>query len=589
MARLSLSALSVLVVAAALGCSGEGAHLKPVVPDALPTFVEMGRAAGFTAPQGGRNDATNCLFSKKNLMPSFPGIKETGVAEGLRFNQCAPERLTSGAGAVDVNADGLDDIVFTRINARPILYLNESKPGKPAFVDATTGSGFDLINGATNGVAIADVDNDGDPDVALSGMATKQLYLMINDGTGKFTEEAAARGVAMIDGQPHAGMGISFGDYDLDGWVDMHTNEWQSSIVAKVGTPSHSRLFHNLGARGKPGQFEDVTEAAGTRVDSIVDSTYTFSSMFTDFDGDRYPDLAVIADFNTTKLFWNKGDGTFDNTTYQSRLGGEENGMGLAVGFRGSDQKPALFISSIKSKSDCADDNGVEGTGNRMYVYAGNRAFDDVTDFAGVRDGGWGWGASYIDATNSGSTDLVQASGVDEPWTQPSGCHAKDPVVYWRNDGSDNYDEVASRVGITGTKPTKAVVVFDADADGRSDLLVTRDADTPLFFHNTTPNVGYRLDLRVKGTTSNRDALGAIVSITETTGGPVKKYLVGTTGSFLAHDSSLLRIGLGGETEPVKTVEVYFPASDRRVTLSDVARDSVIDVVEPDGSTGAGS
>ena len=584
-ARLSALALCVLAPAAALGCSGGDSHaVKAVVPDALPTFVEMAASAGFTDAQGPRNDVANCLFSKSKLAPLFPQIKEAGVASGLRFNQCAPERLSSGAAAVDVDNDGLDDIVFTRINGSPKLYRNESTPGEPRFVDATAGSGFDTIKGATNGVAFADVDNDGDQDVAISTLGGPTFHLMINDGTGHFTDDAAARGVAMNDGQPHAGMGISFGDYDLDGWVDMHTNEWQSSIVAKIGVPSHSKLFRNLGAKGKPGVFEDVTEAAGARVDSVVDTTWTFSSAFADFDGDRWPDLAVVSDFNTTKFFWNNGDGAFSNTTYDSNLGGEENGMGLAVGFHGAEQRPTLFISSIKSYSDCSDDNDVIGTGNRLYSMGKDRLFDDITDAAGVRDGGWGWGASFIDATNSGSTDLVQAAGVDEPWSQPSGCHAKDPIVYWHNDGTDKYDEVASKVGVVETKPTKAVVVFDADGDGRNDLFVTRDANTPLFFHNTTPVVGHRLDLRVRGTKSSRDALGAIVSVTETAGGPVKKYFVGTTGTFLAQDSNLLRIGLGGAAEPVSKVEVYFPATDQTVVLTDVKRDSAVEVVEPDGA-----
>ena len=592
MARLSVLALCVLAPAAALGCSGGGSNaVKVVVPDALPTFVEMGTAAGFIDSQGPRNDQSDCLFSKSNLAAGFPDLKEAGVASGLRFNQCAPERLSSGAAAVDVDGDGLDDVVFTRIDGSPKLYRNESKPGEPRFVDATEGSGFDTIADATNGVAFADVDNDGDQDVAISSLAGPAFHLMINDGTGVFVDEAADRGVAMNDGQPHAGMGVSFGDYDLDGWVDMHTTEWQSSIVAKIGVPSHSKLFRNLGAAGNPGVFEDVTEAAGVRVDSVVDTTWTFSSSFTDFDGDRFPDLAVVADFNTTKLFWNNGDGTFTNTTYESNLGGEENGMGLTVGFRDADQRPALFISSIKSLADCTDDTGVIGTGNRLYAMGKDRMFDDVTDLAGVRDGGWGWGASFIDATNTGATDLVQASGVDEPWSQPSGCHAADPIVYWRNDGTDVYDEVAKKVGVVETKPTKAVVVFDADADGRSDLLVTRDAETPLFFHNTTPVVGHRLDLRVRGTKSNRNALGAIVSVTEAEGGPVKKYFVGSTGTFLAQDSNLLRIGLGGEAEPVHRVEVYFPATERTVVLTDVKRNSTIEVVEPDDAAaqGAGS
>lgn len=584
-----MPALLVLVSAAALGCSGGGESLEPVTPDALPTFVEKGAQVGFVDSQGVRNDTTNCLFSKSNLEPLFPDIKEAGVASGLRFNQCVPERMTSGAAAVDVDADGDDDIVFTRLTGHPLLYRNDSTPGEPKFVESTKGSGFDLVDGATNGVGYADIDNDGDKDVALTGIASRQMYLLVNDGTGKFTEEAVSRGVGMVDNEPHAGQGVSFGDYDLDGWLDMHVNEWQSSIVAKLGVPSHSRLFRNLGAAGKPGVFEDVTESAGARVDSVVDTTWTFSSIFTDFDGDRYPDLAVVADFNTTRFFWNNGDGTFTNGTYDANLGGEENGMGLAVDFHGPDQKPTLFITSIKSLTDCADDSGLVGTGNRLYVYDSERKFSDVTDRAGVRDGGWGWGASFIDATNSGSRDLVQASGIDEPWTNPAGCHAKDPVVYWRNDGSDTFDEVAKQVGVVETKPTKATVVFDADNDGRMDILITRDAETPVFFHNVTPTVGRHVDLRVSGTRSNRDALGAIVSVTQTADGPTKKYFVGTTGTYLSQDSSLVRIGLGGGVEPVHRIEVYFPLSEETVVLTDVERNTTAVVVEPDGAQVAGS
>ncbi|MFM7744859.1 MAG: CRTAC1 family protein [Actinomycetota bacterium] len=584
-----MSALLVLVSAAALGCSGGGESLEPITPDALPAFVEKGAQVGFVDSQGVRNDAANCLFSKSNLEPLFPDIKEAGIASGLRFNQCLPERMTSGAAAVDVDADGDDDIVFTRLTGHPLLYRNDSTPGEPKFVESTKGSGFDLVDGATNGVGYADIDNDGDKDVVLTGVASRQMYLLVNDGTGKFTEEAVSRGVGMVDNEPHAGQGVSFGDYDLDGWLDMHVNEWQSSIVAKLGVPSHSRLFRNLGAAGKPGVFEDVTESAGARVDSVVDTTWTFSSIFTDFDGDRYPDLAVVADFNTTRFFWNNGDGTFTNGTYDANLGGEENGMGLAVDFHGPDQKPTLFITSIKSLTDCADDSGLVGTGNRLYVYDSERKFADVTDRAGVRDGGWGWGASFIDATNSGSRDLVQASGIDEPWTNPAGCHAKDPVVYWRNDGSDTFDEVAKQVGVVETKPTKATVVFDADNDGRMDILITRDAETPVFFHNVTPTVGRHVDLRVSGTRSNRDALGAIVSVTQTADGPTKKYFVGTTGTYLSQDSSLLRIGLGGGVEPVHRIEVYFPLSEETVVLTDVERNTTVDVVEPDGAKVAGS
>ena len=116
--------LLVLVSAAALGCSGGGESLEPITPDALPTFVEKGVQVGFVDSQAVRNDTANCLFSKSNLEPLFPDIKEAGVASGLRFNQCVPERMTSGAAAVDVDADGDDDIVFTRLTGHPLLYLS---------------------------------------------------------------------------------------------------------------------------------------------------------------------------------------------------------------------------------------------------------------------------------------------------------------------------------------------------------------------------------------------------------------------------------------------------------------------------------
>ena len=578
-----------LLSAAIIGCHGRNDSLKRVVPDAMPTFVEAGFAVGFRASEGARNTASSCLFHPTKLAPKFPALKVAGYVNESRFNACSPERNAGGAAAVDVNGDGRDDIVMSRLNGHPLLYLNESTIGRPKFVDSTTRAGLDAISGATNGVAYADVDNDGDEDVALSSMAGTQMYLMINDGLGKFTEEAVPRGVAMSDGNPHAGTSIGFGDFDLDGWIDMYAAEWQSSITSNISIPSHSRLFRNLGASGKAGVFEDVTVAAGAKVDSKIDSTWTFSSTFADFDGDDYPDLLVVADFNTSKMFWNNRDGTFTESVYESNLGAEENGMGIAIGFRDVDQRPSLFVTAIKSESSCSDDSSLLGTGNRLYVYKGNRQFEDVTDVAGVRDGGWAWGATYVDATNTGSADLVQAAGIEEPWIDPSNCHARDPIRYWRNGGDGSFDEVSKDVGVNGTKPSKAVIAFDADNDGRTDIFITRDAQTPLFFHNVTPNVGHHVDLRITGTRSNRDAIGAVVTVTAVEGGRSTRYFAQSAGSYLSQDSRSLRIGLGGGVEPVHRIEVYFPASKRTVVLREVTRDTTVNVVEPQGTSGSGA
>jgi enediyne biosynthesis protein E4 len=580
-ARLSLPVL-IGLAAAAVGCSGEsGPPVFGGVPDAQPAFVEIGRELGFTVPQGERKSPPDCLFNPQVIATRFPKVVPPSSAiETTR--QCDPERSSAGAAAVDVNGDGLDDLVVTRIYDHPLLYVNESTPGKPAFRDATTGSGLDELTLSTNGAGFADIDRDGDQDVFLTTLAADQAYLLVNDGTGVFTEEAVTRGAGMVDGFPHAGFGVTFGDYDNDGWVDLHTNEWQPADVARYNQPSHSRLLRNLGATGKPGFFEDVTNESGASIESRIDLVYSFASSLTDFDGDGWPDLTVIADFDTTRFFWNNGDGTFTESTYESNLGGEENGMGLAVGFWGEDPKPSMFITSIRANPGCDDEGETLRTGNRLYVYDGDRMFRDVTDLTGMRNSLWGWGTTTLDATNAGKRDYVSASGMVISWNAGQYCYADNPFRYWVADAEGVHTDVAETIGMGETKPTKGTVAFDADRDGRTDLFVTRDAETPLFFHNVTPNVGAWLDVRVTGRKSDINGAGAIVSVKVTPTSPVQKSFVGTIGSFLTADSRFVRFGLGQVTGLVHEVRVDFPATGKSVVLNDVEPNMVVDVEEPE-------
>lgn len=579
LARLSLSALLGLA-ATAVACSGKNSHDVGALPDAQPVFREMGTELGFTAAQSVRKNPPNCLFNPDAITAVFPKVVPSKSAKDTT-RQCDPERSSGGAAAVDVNNDGLDDLVVTRLYAAPLLYINESTPGTPKFREATKGSGFDTLKFSTNGVGFADVDRDGDQDVFLTTLAGDQAYLMINDGTGRFTEEATERGVAMNDGFPHSGFGVSFGDYDNDGWIDIHTNEWQPVDVARYNQPSHSRLFHNLGAAGKPGFFEDVTEASGAKLESKIDLVYSFSSSFTDFDGDGLPDLSVVSDFDTTRFFWNNGDGTFTQSTYESGLGLEENGMGLAVGFIGPEQKLSMFVTSIRANPGCDDEGESLRSGNRLYVYDKDRKFADITDDAGVRNSLWGWGATYVDSTNAGKRDIASASGMIISWNAGVYCYAKNPFKFWTADASGVYTEVAAQVGMKETKPTKGVLAFDADRDGKTDLFVTRDAETPLFFHNETPNVGAWLDVKVTGNKSDVNGTGAIVTVATVPDGPIQKALVGTTGSFLTADSRLVHFGFGQLKDKIHEVIVDFPATKKQVVLNDVDANQVLEVTEP--------
>ena len=569
--------LTVVSLATTLISCGES---QSFVASAPPAFTDESLSAGFTVSQGRRVEEPNCLFEPKLIAAQFPKVTPPAVLSEVP-RQCDPERSSGGAAAVDVNGDGLDDIVMTRIYNSPLLYLNTSTKKRVSFVDATKGSAFEKVPSSTNGVGYADIDNDGDQDVVLTSLGGKQLYMFINDGTGKFTEEAVDRGVAMINGRPHSGMGVSFGDYNNDGWLDMHTNEWQPPDVSVRAIQSHSRLFKNLGASGKPGVFVDATKEAGVELESRVDLVYSFSSSFTDFDDDGYVDLAIAMDFGLSRFYWNNGDGTFTEGTFNSHLSKESNGMGLAIGYFGKQQKLAMLVTSIRHRKECNTDTSFLYEGNRLLSYAGKRKFENVTDETGIRNSCWGWGANFIDTTNAGKSDVVTAAGMAVTWNDSPDCWMRDPIRLWLDNGSGNFSEKAKVAGIKNMEPSKGVIVFDADLDGRQDLFITRDANTPLFLHNTTARVGKWLGVKVLGNASNADALGAKITVTPTEGAAVMKAFVGTTGSFLTQDGATRHFGVNNLKGEIWSIKVDFPATKKSVVLKNVEPNQVITVMEP--------
>jgi len=167
------------------------------------------------------------------------------------------------------------------------------------------------------------------------------------------------------------------------------------------------------------------------------------------------------------------------------------------------------------------------------------------------------------------------------PWKDSPDCWRHDPIRLWLDDGSGNFSEKAKLAGITNTEPSKGVIVFDADNDGRQDLFITRDSNTPLFMHNTTTNVGKWIGVKVLGNASNADALGAKITVTPIEGTDVMKALVGTTGSFLTQDGSTKHFGLNNFRGNVFSVKVDFPSSKKSVVLSNVKPNQVITVSEP--------
>ncbi|MGI9242107.1 MAG: CRTAC1 family protein [Verrucomicrobiales bacterium] len=490
-----------------------------------------------------------------------------------------PQVMTGGAAVADYDNDGWSDLLVTRYRDTDILFRNR---GDGTFEDASQSAGIDQL-APSNGAGWGDIDNDGDADLYISvadeaaGPLRNLLY--INGGDGTFSEEAQLRGADLQVPHWHSGFSLCFGDYNRDGWLDIHTCQW-----AVTGPANRSVLLMNT---GHPGRFRDVTAEAGVEMwrnpaggAGPEFTTQAFTSRLSDIDFDGWPDLVVAGDFGTSRLFWNGRDGTFSDGTAQARIGGEENGMGLAVGDYDLDGLPDLFFTSIyESRRPEVPIVGWGVSGNRLYRNLGGRVFEDTTDIAGVRDGGWGWGTAFFDYDNDGDLDLAMTNGFETDRWETETPFNTDPTRLWRNDG-DTFTDVSSSVGISDTGTGKGLLVFDYDKDGDLDLFIVNNAGTPVLYRNDLTNGNHWLRVKARGQYSNRDGVGAVVTIGPGDGAPVQHREITGGSHFLTQSEKVAHFGLGSSAEPVELVSVRWPSGIVQ-QFSDVAVDQVLEVIEP--------
>jgi enediyne biosynthesis protein E4 len=549
-----------------------------------PVFTEVAAQAG---------------LGTVHYLPTHPAelacIFPRPTSGGLMPQQdCEPQWFTGGVTVGDVDGDGWPDLYMTRLAAPDHLFLNR---GDGTFVDIADAVGLGECS-YTNGAVFGDIDNDGDLDLLVTtvGGHAYQLWinLLVETGELRFEDQAEARGFALSSVALHSGQSVTLGDFDRDGWLDVHVNEWIRTD--QMPGPDHpdlaahgSRLLRNLG----DGSFTDVTEAYGVGLLGNDDrGIFAFSSTFVDIDGDGWQELAIAVDFHRSRLYWNLDGLAYLDGTNVAKVNRESNAMGSTWADVDLDGDLDWFVTSIAElRNECLPEQEPPcwaSSGNRLYRYAGAREFSLMTDEAGVRDGAWAWGAAFFDADNDGDQDLVLVNGWPGRDLNGGLYHHDTPTKLWINLGLDAgvapMSEEGEARGLFDTGQGRSVVAFDYDRDGDLDVLVINHAGSPRLFRNDGGSQAAWLRVAVQGTTSNRDGRGAKVRVQAHEGGPWQVREVGVGSHFLGEGELVSHFGLGGGFDPaadtIFRVEVEWPASGLVQSFDAVASGQTLVVVE---------
>lgn len=461
--------------------------------------------------------------------------------------------MISGAAAGDFNQDGWVDLfVLGGGGITDTLHINN---GDGTFRDEADSWGLAQKHRGS-GAAVGDINGDGWPDIFVTshGITTTatigQHRLYRNNGDGSFTDIARTAGVNKSNSERADGFGSVFGDYDLDGDLDLYVTGWHDGEQG-------NRLYRN----NNDETFTDVTEDAGLETTNLRG----FSPCFADMDGDGFPELLVTADFDTTKYYVNNGDGTFSERTKSAQVNKPAFGMGSTINDLNNDGLLDWYLTSIYDENRPSD-------GNRFYINEGSHRFTEVAQAAGVDNGYWGWGTASVDLDHDGWLDLVETNG----WTGEPGF-ASFPNRVWLNNTDNTFREVADSVNFSHPMEGRSLLHFDYDNDGDQDILITTNNGSLHLYTNelnenqqdpeesppTTHWLKVQLDT-VHRTDLAPEGFGARITIA--TDSLNQTRFVNGCPSYLSQNETTIHFGLGEANIVDKLVVTWPDGSQSRLT-----------------------
>ncbi len=526
---------------------------------------------------------------------AIPQFVDITASTGIRFDHLSSpeqryivESMSGGVALLDYDGDGWLDIYFTNApsvsmaqagtKARSALYHNNHDG---TFTDVSDKAGVAYPCWAM-GAAVGDFDNDGWPDLAVSCFGGVVLYRNNHDGT--FSDVSARSGVGQDKGWA---TGVSFGDYDGDGFADLFVPHYVDLDVKSLPTFGSQKTcqYHEVpvqcgprGLKGSPdtlyhnngdGTFTEVSRQAG------VDDPHRYfglGSVWSDFDGDGKLDLLVANDGEPNYLYHNEGGGRFkeianDAGVALSEDGNEQANMGIALGDYTRTGRQSIAISHF------SEDYAV------LYRNDGDLNFTDVAHNAHIAQATHpyvGWGDAFFDSDNRGLLDLIVVNGHVYPQVDNAklGTTYREPKLLFWNNGDGSFRDVSAEAGSALAVPqvSRGLAVGDLFNKGRLDVVIENLTGAPMVLEAKSNPANHWASFQVEGSPSNRLGLNAKVYVRAAgmngAAGAQQMSEVLSGGSYLSQNDVRLHFGLGN-SDRMEAVEVHWP-DGKQQTFHDV-------------------
>lgn len=517
------------------------------------------------------------IAADAGLVHSFPN-------GGMESKEFIIETTGSGVALIDYDNDGnLDAFLISGEGAPSRLYRGD---GKGRLKDVSQAMGVSRV-GWGQGACAGDYDNDGYTDLFVTYWGQNSLYR--NEGGKRFrdvTNEAGLR-----QDRVRYNTGCAFLDYDRDGRLDLFVANYLRFSFEETPKPGanpycwYMSMPVNCGPRGLPFDrnilyhananhtFTDVSAASGV---AEPRQSYCLTALTGDFDADGWPDIFVACDQTPSLLYMNQRDGTFSEEAVLRGAAFDDNGKAMSgMGAAAADYNHSGWLSIFRS--NFSDER------ETLYRNRGKGEFEDATLSSGMAHNTRfvGWGCAFFDMDNDGWKDLLLVNGhvfpeVDKKNTD---IRFKERRILYRNLGNGKFEDISEKSGpaITDRHSSRGIATGDIDGDGSLEVLINNQGEVPTLLRAAEKHERHWVLLSLKGTMSNRSAIGTRVRLTA--GGITQMDEVRSGGGYISQSDMRLHFGLGTATR-IEKLEIFWPSGVRE-HKTDLGVDRILTLQEP--------